>query len=96
MSTWGLLIRMSAFFFVHALPLLRSMFSDLYDVRVFHSRALAHQLQAEEEHLARQEHRAYLHEQRLKQQQQQQRQGNGDRQERKDKKKKKDGNCVIM
>ena len=74
------------------------MFSDLSDVRVFHSRALAHQLQAEEEHLARQEHRAYLHEQRLKQQQHQQRQGNGDRheQERRDKKKKKDGNCVIM
>ena len=67
---------------------------------VFHSRALAQQLQAEEEHLARQEHRAYLQEQRLKQQQQQQQQGqgNGDRheQERRDKKKKKDGNCVIM
>ena len=76
------------------------MFSDLSDVRcTFYSRALAQQLQAEEEHLARQEHRAYLQEQRLKQQQQQQQgQGNEDRheQERKDKKKKKDGNCVIM
>ncbi|KDR66426.1 hypothetical protein GALMADRAFT_259177 [Galerina marginata CBS 339.88] len=58
--------------------------------------ALAHQLQAEEEHMARQEHEAYLREQQQRTQGQQQQQTDGGRpvQEKKDKKKKSD--CLIM
>ncbi|KIM36382.1 hypothetical protein M413DRAFT_449253 [Hebeloma cylindrosporum] len=62
-------------------------------------RALAQQLQAEEEHLAREEHKAYLREQHLlKQQQQQQGNSNGRQheQEKKKDKHKKKSDCVIM
>ncbi|KAF9484257.1 DUF544-domain-containing protein [Pholiota conissans] len=65
--------------------------------------ALAQQLQAEEEHIARQEHEAYLREQQERQNQeivqraqQQQQQEAASRKPEKVKKEKKKGDCVIM
>lgn len=72
----------------------------IFILTCFCSLALAQQLQAEEEHIARQEHEAYMREQQQRQQQEAQtlakQQELNARLPEKVKKEKKKGDCIVM